>query len=73
VQLGKQGSARYRATEEYTSDVDLTANKCIIFLITGKFQVGGVEITTAGKGHLVEDETTIQLQVYTAVAIIDQD
>jgi hypothetical protein len=72
VQLGKWGSASYQQTEEDTRDVPLTAGKCVIFLITGKFQVGAVEINRAGEGHLVENETTIQLQTYTAVAIINQ-
>jgi len=70
--LEKWGSASYRQTEEGTRDVDLTASKCIIFLITGEFKVGEVEITTAGEGHVVENETKIQLQPYTAVAIINQ-
>ena len=72
VQLGKRGSASYQQTEEGTRDVELMASKCIIFLITGEFQVRGIDITTAGEGHIVEDESTIQLQPYTAVAIINQ-
>jgi hypothetical protein len=50
-------------------DLYLTAGKCVIFLITGKFQVGGVEVTRAGERYLVESEPTIQIQTYTAVAI----
>lgn len=67
------GPAGWQKTKEGTRDVKLTARKCIIFLITGKFQLGGLEITSAGEGHIVEDETTIRLQEYTAVAIINQD
>ena len=40
-------------------DVDLTASKCIIFLITCKFKVRWLEIITAPERYLVEDETTI--------------
>jgi len=70
--LNRWGSASYQAVLEGTKDVSLPSSRCVIFLITGKFQVGGVEATTAGEGHIVEDETTIQLQSFTAVVIINQ-
>jgi hypothetical protein len=58
---------------ETTKDVQLTATKCIVFLIGGKFKVGEKEATERGVGHLVEGEERIQLQSYTIVVIIDQD
>jgi hypothetical protein len=54
-------------------DVPLTAKKCIVFLIGGKFKVGDDTATIRGVGHPVENEEKIQLQTYTIVVIIDQD
>jgi len=70
--LNRWGSASYQAIMEGTKDVSLPSRRCVIFLITGKFQVRGVEVATAGEGHMVEDEATIQLQSFTAVVIINQ-
>jgi len=70
--LGKWGPASYQQIEKGFRDVTLTAAKCIVFLITGKFKVGGEAVTKGGEGHLVEDEGTIQLQSSTAVVIINQ-
>jgi hypothetical protein len=54
-------------------DVALTAAKCIVFLIGGKFKVGEKVETVRGQGYIVENEKTIELQRYTIVVIIDQD
>ena len=51
----------------------LTAKECIVFLIGGKFKSGGVEVNIRGLGHLLENETNIQLQSWTIVVIIDRN
>ena len=56
-----------------TKDVSLTAKKCIIFLIRGKFKISEQEETNYRVGHLVENKDKIQLQTYTIVVIINQD
>jgi len=71
--LGRRGHAVYQQTQQDIADVHLTATKCIIFLIGGKFKVGEKLVTGLGEGYLVENEKTIQLQTYTVVVIIDQD
>jgi hypothetical protein len=73
AQLEETGLARYEYTVERTRDVELMASKCIVFLIAGKFHVGDVMDLKAGEAHQLQDETTIQLQAYTAVVIIKQD
>jgi len=71
--LDKRGHAIYQQTEQDIADVNLTATKCIIFLIGGKFKVGEELVAVRGEGYLVENEKIIQLQRYTVVVIIDQD
>lgn len=52
--------------------MNLSATKCIIFLLGGQFKVGEELVTERGIGYTVENENMIQLQRYTIVVIIDQ-
>ena len=63
----------YTHSVKSEKDVPLTAKKCIVFRIGGKFKVGREEATLRGVGHLVENEEKIQLQPYTIVVVINQD
>ncbi|KFY32028.1 hypothetical protein V493_00582 [Pseudogymnoascus sp. VKM F-4281 (FW-2241)] len=68
--LGQSGYATYEQTKEDTRAVALAA-KCIVFLISGAFEVGGEKIDQDGLGHLVEDEVSLRLQQNTVVVIIN--
>lgn len=54
-------------------EVALTAIRCTVFLIGGRFKAGGEEYSEHGEGYLVEDEETIELQRLTVVVIIDKN
>jgi hypothetical protein len=69
-QLEFSGWSQYHQAVENPRYVTLTEAKCIVFLIGGKFITGGVTVSLMGQGHWVEDESSIFLQPYTAVAII---
>ncbi|KAL5313248.1 hypothetical protein ACEPPN_018981 [Leptodophora sp. 'Broadleaf-Isolate-01'] len=70
--LGIRGHAVYDQARENIKDVNLSATKCIIFLLGGQFKVGEELVTERGIGYTVENENMIQLQRYTIVVIIDQ-
>jgi len=69
-QLGILGHAVWYRTVEEPMDVSLTTARCIVFLYTGTFKVGGNIIRQQMEAHTVENETMIQLQSHTAIAII---
>jgi hypothetical protein len=71
-QLELHGSAVYRQSPDGATDVNLTAKKSIVFLITGQFKVGEKDDYEKGQAHVVEDEETIQLEQGAAAVIIDQ-
>jgi len=68
--LDRHGFSSYQQIEDGEREVTLKAPNSIVFLIIGKFKVGEVEITQEGEGHVLEGESTIQLQKYTAITII---
>jgi len=70
--LKEKGHAIYKHTAASPVDVSLTSAECIVFLIGGKFMVGGEEVSKRGHGHLLENEETIQLQGWSIVVIIDR-
>ncbi len=67
------GFAVYQQSPYGARDVKLTAEKCVVFLIRGKFQVDGRNDYEKGQAHVVENEKTIQLEQGTAVVIISRD
>jgi len=64
------GPAVYQQSPYGTRDVKLPAEKCVVFLIRGKYMVDGRNDYEEGKAHVVENEETIQLQQGAAVVII---
>ena len=67
------GSAVYQQSPSGARDVNLEAEKCIVFLIAGKFKVGGRNDYEKGQAYVVENEKTIQLEQSAAVVIITLD
>jgi len=70
-QLEQQGSAVYRQSPNGVTDVTLTAEKCIVFPIKGKFRVDGRNDYKQGEAHVVEKEQKIRLEKGAVVIIID--
>ena len=70
-QLKEKGSGRYRQSPLGETDVTLTAEKCVIFLIRGKFSVDGKDLSERGVAYVVEKERTMQLKKGAVVVILD--
>ncbi len=71
-QLGLSGSSAYRQSPHGDVNLLVRAEKYTVYLIEGKFKVGGKEYYQEGYVYKVEDEKEIQLVKGTGVVIINQ-